>query len=173
MTTEANNNDVLVSYYGPFSMRVISNIGKYLLESENAIELAKMRLYRVLIELSQNVALYSYNRLQIPNQSTLGVGSVKITSNNDHYKCQTLNKILPEHKDILIKNCAEINNSNEFELKKKKMILRNESSLRDNSAHIGLITMSLYSGNPLEFNVLNDNESQSHYFSINVTINKK
>jgi hypothetical protein len=171
MTTEANNSDVLVSYYGPFSMRVISNIGKYLLESENAIELAKMRLYRVLIELSQNVALYSYNRLHIPNQSTLGVGSVKITSNKDYYKCQTLNKILPEHQEILMKNCTEINNSNEFELKKRKVILRNESSLRDNSAHIGLITMSLYSGNPLEFDVLN--ESQSHFFSINVTINKK
>ena len=143
------------------------------MESENTIELSKMRLYRVLIELSQNVALYSNNRLQIPNQSTLGVGSVKITSNNDYYKCQTLNKILPEHQDILIKNCSEINNSSEIELKKKKVILRNESPLRDNCAHIGLITLYLYSGNPLEFNVLNDSESKSLYFSINVTVNKK
>jgi len=172
MANEKNNN-TLISYYGPFSMRVISNIGKYLMESENTMEIAKMRLYRVLIELSQNVALYSYNRQLITNQSTLGVGSVKITSNNDYYKCQTQNKIMPEHQDILIRNCKEINSSSEIELKKKKVILRNESSLRDNCAHIGLITMFLYSGNPLEFDVLNDNDSNSLYFSINATINKK
>jgi hypothetical protein len=172
MINETHNSTTLISYYGPFSMRVISNIGKYLIECENTKEIAKMRLYRILIELSQNVALYSFNRQLITNQSTLGVGTIKITSNNEHYRCQTLNKIMPEHQDILVRNCREINSSTESELKKRKMILRNESSLRDNNAHIGLITLYLYSGNPLEFDVLNDNESNSLYFSINATINK-
>jgi hypothetical protein len=163
---------MLMSYNGPFSMRIISNMGKYLTDNVIAVELAKIRLYKVFIELTQNVALYSADRHQQLNGSPLGIGSVIIQNHTNSFRCTTINEIAEEHQNILITYCNSINTSTIQDLKVKKEKLRKESTYEDSGAHIGLIMVSLYSGNPVEVDVITNPDTNKKYFSITAIINK-
>lgn len=170
MNLEKDSINLLLTYRGPFSMRIISSIGKYINENIPAPDFAKMRLYRVLIELSQNVALYSAKRTHSIECETLGYGLVNIYNFEDKFICNTQNLIIPSHKDILLKNCTEINSTSENDLKSKKEKLRKESSIRDTGAHIGLITIKLISRNSIDFDFSQNSDDIT--FSITSTINK-
>lgn len=172
LTHNKMHNDEFITYSGPFSMRVISSMAKYLTETIHAAEVSKMKLYRVFIELSQNVALYSANRYTNYEGLSIGVGSFTVLNCNDYIECKTTNLIVSSHQQILSHNCSQINALPEWELKKQKDKLRRETPLSDTGAHIGLITIALYSGNPLEF-VFQSNGNEDHlYFSIAAHIPK-
>lgn len=159
-------------YDGPFNMQVISTLAKSLLENSTAPEPAKMKLYRVFIELTQNLAQYSYQQVMLVNGETAGKGKVIITDEEQHFTCTTINKVRQEHCSILEKNCHDINNSSVKQLKEKKRSLRKMSDFNDTGAHIGLIMISLYSGNPLKYEILYDDTCAEYYFRITATIQK-
>ncbi len=165
-----NNEENFLTFSGPFNMRIISGIGKFLADNLNAPEEIKTRAYKVFIELAQNVSLYSAKRFVNDNGSTTGEGFVKISVNDSIVKLTTRNKVLKEHGSILIKNCQNINHAKEEELKDKKHVLRRESTFSDSGAHIGLITISLLSRNPLEIDI--SENANAHYFTISSVINK-
>ncbi|RPH32689.1 MAG: hypothetical protein EHM93_08190 [Bacteroidales bacterium] len=131
-----------------------------------------MKLYRVFIELCQNVARYSAERHVLLDSSIIGVGTIHIQNNDLYFKCTTVNRILSEHQNVLIKNCREINSSTKEDLKKRKEKFRKESTILDTGAHIGLIAVCLYSENQFEFDVTDNPENSATYFSITATINK-
>ena len=153
-------------------MRIISTLAKYITRDVLAPGVSKMRFYRVFIELTQNVALYSDERHLLPDVTSIGSGYIFIQSNKTFFKCTTINRIRAEHQQILIDNCSKINDSSEDELKIRKERLRKESLFRETGAHIGLITVCLRSCNPLDSEIIHDNETGSKYFSITTTINK-
>lgn len=160
-----------LTYSGPFSMRIISGIGKFLMDNLEAPEIVKIRAYKVFIELTQNVALYSSKRLKHANNTSIGEGFLSITEDDGNIKLVTKNNILPEHKSILINNCNSINQSTENQLKEKKHLLRREASFSESGAHIGLITISLISHNPIHFEFEINNKTES--FIISSLINKE
>lgn len=150
MISEDNKLTLVFSYEGPFNMRIISSLGKYLAEYlETGFE-TRMSLYRVFIEICQNVALYSINRINQDNNSTVGIGKVLIESDQNYYYCTTQNAIQDDHAKILKNYCEEINSLETNDLIKFKEKLRRESSIRDNGAHIGLISIRLFSKNKLK-----------------------
>jgi hypothetical protein len=160
-----------LNYEGPFCIQVVSAFAKFLLENTFATELANKKLHRVFIELAQNVSLYSFDREQLINGSAIGKGNVYITEYTHELKCVTINKIRDEHAPILAKNCTEINAASLHILKARKRQLRKLSSIQDTGAHIGLIMICIYSGNPLEFDIFKTKEGDT-YFKIAATINK-
>jgi hypothetical protein len=167
-----NKNDYM-SYHGPFSMPIISALGKYLTDNLQAPEIVKMRLYKVFIELTQNVALYSSNRIWSDDYESIGIGSLEVFNHENCIQCTTFNQVLPEHGIILEKNCNQINQLNESGLKREKEKLRKEASMHDTGAHIGLISMKLISRNPLDFKIISKPEAGEIYFHISTQIQKE
>lgn len=163
---------LLISYYGPFSMKILSDIVKYLIDNKNGPLTIRMKLYRVCIEIADNVNRYSAKREQLADESTVGMGKIIIQDNDDYYTCRTINEILPEHENKLMNNCNEINETSGEKLKLRRIALRKESLFNEASAHIGLISIRMHSDNPLGFEIIKDNEEKKMYFSITAKINK-
>ena len=167
----SNYEESFLTYSGPFSMRIISGIGKFLVENLEASEHIKSRVYKVFIELTQNVALYSAKRIVHDSGNTIGEGLLSVKVTNENIVLTTKNRLLKEHSGILIQNCQSINKSTEDILKEKKHVLRRESTFLDTGAHIGLITICLISRNPLDFEISENGNLQ--YFALSTKINKK
>jgi hypothetical protein len=162
-----------LSYEGPFSIQIISSLARIVLENIPASESARQKLYRVFIELAQNVGLYSYDRMDIANNHSpdIGIGKICVVDNFDHFQCFTVNKIANEHGEILRNNCMEINNSTMHDLRIKKKALRKMAGFKDTGAHIGLIMIYINSGNPLGCEVFEESTDYK-YFKICATILK-
>lgn len=162
-----------LSYEGPFSIQIISSLARLVRENIPGPELAKQKVYRVFIELAQNVSLYSMERISIANNhySEVGFGKIYITDEGDKFLCTTVNKILNEHGPVLDTNCKEINGSSVAELKIKKKALRKIADFKDTGAHIGLIMICINSGNPLKYDFF-DNVDKYKYFRISASIYK-
>ncbi len=160
-----------MSYDGPFIIQIISTFAKFLLENTASTALVSKKLYRVFIELAQNVALYSLERTELVSGSSIGKGQVFILGDNHTFKCLTINRILKEHAPILIQNCSEINATSMELLRNKKRDLYKVANFHDTGAHIGLIMIYIYSGNPLEFEII-EKENGDLFFKIAAIINK-
>jgi hypothetical protein len=160
-------------YDGPFNIETISTLAKSLQDNTIATEHVRKKLYRVFIELVQNVALYSGNKILLARGTTVGKGKVFVHYINDGFTCTTINKIIKEHGDILVENCNNINAASSEYLRNKKKRLREVATFQDTGAHIGLIMIALYSGNPLQFEVINDKSTGDTYFKISASIYKK
>lgn len=170
MNSIGKPSELVLSYQGPFNMRIISSVGKYLTENISALPNVRMNLYRVFIEQCQNVALYSDDRIEQNNNISIGSGTLRIYMNDTHVICNTSNKIIHEHADILSKNCSNINNSTDENLLKLKEKLRRESPIKDTGAHIGLISIKIFSGNSIDFQIIEENNEK--FFSISSKISK-
>lgn len=170
MNYSQNNERLYMSYDGPFIIQIISTFAKYLLENTAATKHVSKKLYRVFIELAQNVALYSLERAELISGSHIGKGKVLISENNNEFKCITINKIQNEHAPILIRNCSEINATPIEILRIKKRDLFRAAKFQDTGAHIGLIMIYIFSSNPIEFEVFE--EADEMYFKIVATISK-
>ena len=68
-----------MNYDGPFIIQIISTFSKFLLENTVATEHVSKKLYRVFIELAQNVALYSSERVGLINGAFIGKGKVYLS----------------------------------------------------------------------------------------------
>jgi hypothetical protein len=169
LSTEGDEK-LYLNYDGPFTIQVISIFAK-LLENVLASENVKRKLYRIFIELAQNLALYSSNRVQLAEGSEIGKGEVLITENTCNFKCTTINSVLKDQASFLMKNCSEINSTSTDLLRAKKKNLYKSANVEDTGAHIGLIMISIYSENPIGFEII-ENKGKL-YFKISATINKE
>lgn len=161
-----------MTYDGPFIIQVISTFAKFLLENTVVTQHVSKKLYRVFIELAQNVALYSFERVELINGTFIGKGNVYITENTNSFQCTTINRIQEEHAPILIRNCTEINATPMKILRNKRRELFRLANFQDTGAHIGLIMIFIYSKNPIEFEIIRKAKDEI-YFRIVATISKK
>lgn len=159
-----------MKYEGPFIIQIIFTFAKFLLENTVVTKRVSKKLFRVFIELAQNVSLYSVEREEFINGSYIGKGKVYIMEYDHFFKCITINKIQKEHVEKLITNCTIINASTMEALRTKKKELYKIAKFQDTSAHIGLIMLHVYSTNPIEFEFIEENGDT--YFKIAVVINK-
>lgn len=172
MSTSNHRTELDFTYEGPFNMRIISTLGKYLCDFLETSHEVRMNMYRVFIEISQNVALYSLDRVWQNKKSTVGYGEIVISENESIVTCTSTNKILDGHDKILLQNCQNLNNTSIDDLNKLKEKLRRESSLEDFGAHIGLISIKLFSKNSIKFEIIEKPEENAKYFTLSATINK-
>jgi hypothetical protein len=171
MLQEKDNENLYMSYDGPFIIQIIATFAKFLLENTASTAQVSKKLYRVFIELAQNVSLYSLERIDLINGSSIGKGQVTILENKNEFKCITINRIQKEHVPVLIRNCTEINATPMEVLRVKKRDLFRVAKFQDTGAHIGLIMIYIFSANPIEFEII-ENKNGELYFKIAATISK-
>ncbi|MBN2484745.1 MAG: SiaB family protein kinase [Bacteroidales bacterium] len=164
----------VLSYHGPVNIDLVSFMANYMKEVVNAEQAVTKRLFKVFIELAQNVSLYSAHSKKgwkPSEEMNRGIGWLQVDENEGDFTVASGNLIRKEHGNILQRNCDEINMLEEDELRELKRKTRNQADVRDVGAHIGLIHTGLISGNPLnvEISPIDDNHS---FFRISVKIDK-
>jgi hypothetical protein len=161
----------ILNYYGPCSMQVISSMGKFITDNIQAKSTVRTKLYKVLVELTFNVLKYSTEIFTTPDNCSIGIGTLHIYEDENYYYCQTKNRILKEQSHKLDDNCNIINALNHLELRQKKEQLRKAASLLDTGAHIGLISVKLFSENCISCDFSTDEQNET-YFSLTACIFK-
>jgi len=169
--TEYQENSLLL-YQGTLTVNLISILGNHLRLLINQDFKALQKIFKIFIELSQNVSYYSAETLEVNNGVYCGAGWVSVQDRGDHYRVTTGNRIKMADGPILIRYCEEINALTEDELRKLKREIRSEALVRDTGAHIGLIQTSILSGNKLDFTVTGDSSSIP-VFTLSAKINKE
>jgi hypothetical protein len=171
MNNKINHGEKILSFHGPLTIGLLSFVGNYLKLVINTDQVLASRLYKIFIELTQNVSYYSSEVKEIEKGIKSGVGWFLLNEYSKHFIFTTGNLIKKEDGHKLSRNCNEINSLNEEELRLLKRRTRGEAKIRDIGAHIGLIQTGLLSGHPLDFKI-SDINSKHSYFTISVRLDK-
>lgn len=165
------DNESIISFKGPLTVGLLSYVGNSLKSIVKPNHSLEKRLFRIFIELTQNVSYYSVEVVEVERGIKSGVGWFVVNESNSHYVVTTGNLIIREDGFKLIRNCDEINSKNEKQLRELKRKTRSEAIERDVGAHIGLIQTSLLSGSKLNYKVTELDDEHS-FFTISVNIEK-
>jgi hypothetical protein len=141
----------LFLYQGTLTVNLISILSNHIRLVLNHDFKALQKIFKIFIELTQNVSYYSAESLEISPGVRCGSGWVSVQDAGDTYRITTGNFIRPEDGPTLIRYCNEINSKDEEQLRKLKREIRSEALVRETGAHIGLIQTSIISGNKLDF----------------------
>jgi hypothetical protein len=152
--------NLLVSYKGPFSPAILSEIADYIKDHLPVEVQTSRKMLKMFIEMAQNISYYSaeVNRIGMPKERER-VGLVVIGELEDHFFMTTGNMLQNDYVRPVKERCNLINSLNREEL-------RNHGG-----ANIGLVVLALTSDNPLEPEVAPIDEKFS-FFSLTVTIDK-
>jgi hypothetical protein len=163
----------VLSYHGPVNISLVSFLANYMKDVVIAEQAVIKRLFKVFIELTQNISYYSaiMNEIKADETSRKGIGWFYIDENDTNFTIATGNLIKKEHGSVLQRNCDEINMLDEDALRELKRKTRSQAAIRDVGAHIGLIHTGLISGNPLDVEISPVDEDHS-FFRISVKIDK-
>ncbi len=161
----------IICYHGPINIDLVSFFSNYLKQHIKANSIIVSRIYKVLIELIQNVSYYSVDQFNIDRHFGSGIGWFRLDEDDETFKITTGNKILSEHGPVLQKNSNEINALDEESLRELKRKTRSQASMRDIGAHIGLIQTGIITGNTLDLEINPIDETYS-YFIITAKVNK-
>jgi len=161
-----------IFYKGPMLHDIIFSLAEEINHKINVTDNKKHKLMAVFIELSENVKLYSAERLLISGKD-LGVGIMAIEEINEAFIVHSGNLIGKEKVIEMQLKLENINSLNRDQLNKLYVDQRNNSI--DSGAqggNIGLIELARRSRQPLIFNFRNVNSEYSFY-NIEVKINKE
>ena len=161
----------LICYHGTINIELISFISNYMKQLFDSNSQIVSKIYKVFIELAQNVSYYSAEQFDNSRPFGSGKGWFKVDEEDDFYIISTGNKILKEHGHILLKNSAEINSLSEDDLRELKRKTRSQSAIKDIGAHIGLIHTGLITSNKIEVTIENIDNTFS-FFTISAKVNK-
>ena len=167
------NQNILVSYKGPIDERIMTVIGEnILLVTNEGSGKTKNKIFKVFMELAQNVWLYSAESCKLENGKSLGMGTLVVGEYGDYYTFVTGNVV--HNTDIVpvIEKCETINSLDRDSLReyrREQRRLANEG--KPNSGNIGLIQVALTAESPLDIELTPVNDDES-FFSIAVKISK-
>jgi hypothetical protein len=169
-TDQFNTNNIL-KYHGTINIDLISFVSNFLKQQINSDTAVLVKIYKVFIELTQNVSYYSAEQFDLKRSFGSGIGWFSIDENAEAFIISTGNRIFNKDVPVLIKNSNEINSLPEDELRELKRKTRSQAAIRDIGAHIGLIQTGLITGNQILVKIDQLDDTYS-FFAISATVNK-
>jgi hypothetical protein len=165
--------EIQLFYKGPFESQVITLIGGYINLVLNTDPDLSRKLFKIFMELAQNIAYYSAENKGIRINTDVGVGNgmLLIREGEDKVFFHAGNVVMTEDVIPIIDKCEYINSLDREALRNYKREQRSLPPGIKGGAHIGLIQVALTSANPLDIEVTPIDESRS-FFSVTVLINK-
>ncbi len=161
----------IISYSGPFDAQVLSVIGENIEYSLASNPKVSRKIFKIFIELAQNISFYSFER-QVTDEGTMfGSGVLMLREYKDYYSFSTGNMISNKAVLPIIQKCEAINILDRENLRIYKRKLRNMPSGVPGGGNIGLVQVALTADYPLEYSVVSIDEQKSFY-TLNVRIKK-
>ena len=163
------NQNVQISYKGPFESNVLSILGSYIKFTIGKNPKASKKIFNIFIELAQNIAHYSSEKNLFGVDA--GVGSLVIAEYSEFYAFSTGNVVKNEDVVVIIEKIELINSLDRVQLREYKRKQRNLPQREKGNANIGLIQVALTSANPLDIEVTVIDDKYS-FFAITVKVDK-
>lgn len=163
--------NINISYKGPFNSHILSFVGEYIKLIINNNPKASKKLFKIFIELAQNIAYYSAEVDELFEGKEDGVGVVAIGEFEEYYTLHAGNLIHKQHAQVLEDKCNYINSLDKDSLREYKRTQRNLPQNAKDGANIGLIHSALTSDNPLIYKLSPVNEEHS-FFALTITVMK-
>ena len=163
------DDEIQLSYKGPFDSKVLSVIGEYILNIIGDKSPVSQKLFKIFIELAQNISFYSGEKSTFDKNA--GVGMIIIREVSDRFYLHTGNVIHISDAEEILEKCEIINTLDRQGLRDFKRKQRNLPRGTKGTANVGLIQVALTSENPLRFKMTPIDDDVS-FFSIMVTVNK-
>ena len=161
-----------ISYKGPIDVNILQAIGMYIDGIFTKSPKASKKVFKIFIELAQNISYYSAEKSIMRNNKEIGAGMVVISESEKNYNFLTGNLVKNEDIVSIIEKSEMINSLNREELRELKRKQRNmPHHSKRGGGNIGLIQVALTSSYPLDIEVLPVDDDIS-FFSIAVKIDK-
>lgn len=161
----------ILAYKGPFYIELISVFGTNIRNFNDVYGNARKKLFKIFIELSQNVSNYSENYHMVNNIQRIGVGELKLKESDSKYYFSTRNQVKKTDAAILAERCELVNASDYNRLRELKREQRLNSPGEKFGARIGLIQAVMLSKNKLDYTIEDLDKDFSH-FTLTVKIDK-
>jgi len=164
---------ILVSYKGPIDERIMSVIGENIeIVTNDGNDKARSKIFKIFMELAQNVWLYSAESCKTVSGKQLGMGTLVIGEFGDSYTFVTGNMVKNSDREPVIEKCEIINSLDRDSLREYRREQRRLANQgKKNSGNIGLIQVALTAESPLDIELTPVNDMES-FFSIAVKIKK-
>lgn len=166
------HNDILIGYTGTFDNQVLGVIAKNLgdvLEDESPK--ASKKIFKIFIELAQNIAFYSAETQTDATGATFGVGTLLVRNYQNSYLFATGNIVHTEKIQPVIEKCEKINSLDRDGLREYKRKQRNLPQGPKGGGNIGLIQVALTADSTLKYNLIPIDDKHSFY-AIGIEIQK-
>jgi hypothetical protein len=161
--TRITGKDVLMSYTGPFDGQVLSMFGKNIEHSISEDKNLNKTIFKVFIELAQNISYYSEEKEATKKGESPGVGTFIIQNFEKYYYFILGNPINEKHKEILRDKFKKINSYDRDGLRAYKRELRKLPAGDRGTGNIGLVQAALLSRNPLDIEFIDIDTNKSFY----------
>lgn len=161
--------NVLLSYKGPWNDHIVFSMGNYIkVIVKDNVSISK-KIFKIFMELAQNVSFYSaeYNKLE--EDKKVGIGSLVILEQNNNYHFYSGNVVSNVDIIPIIDKCDVINSLDREQLRDFKRKQRQLPRSEYGGANIGLIQIALTADNPIDIKLTPITEDKS-FFSIGVTV---
>jgi len=146
--------------------------GNYLKLYTTEYPTSQKKLFKIYVELAQNVANYAEDAYVLKNENRhVGIGELFLSDKDHYYRFTTKNIVKARDAKVLSQRCEIINNSDYEELKELKRELRRSSPGAKFGARIGLVHAKILSGNNLEYSIIERNREYS-IFKITAKVDK-
>jgi len=164
--------NVQISYTGPFDSQVLSVIAKNIEYSLSENPIVNKKMFKIFIELAQNICFYSLEQQKSSDGSESGVGTLTIQEYDDYFVFATGNITKEQKIQSVIEKCEMINKLDRENLRKYKRDQRKLSPSERGGGNIGLIQVALTAENLLEYKIIPIN-NEIVFYIIAVKINKE
>jgi len=155
-------------YKGVFNSKVLSILGRYVIQVIDNGSIISESLFKIFIELSQNISFYSGEKSQ--GESKEGSGIISISYIDNSYHILTGNIISNTDMKKLTDKLNLIGSLDYQGLRDLKRQQRNLERGNKGTANVGLIQVALNSKNPLNYHFDRINDGYSFY-SLLVIVN--
>ncbi len=160
-----------LSYKGPIDEKILQTIGYYIESILSQHPKAGKKIFKIFIELAQNISYYSAEKSIFRGEKEIGSGMVLIGELEDSFTFVTGNLVKNDDIYAIIDKSEIINSLDREELREYKREQRKLPHGPKGGAHIGLIQVALTSSNPLDIEITPVDDEHS-FFSIAVKIEK-
>ncbi len=162
----------IISYSGTFDSKILTVIAQNIDYSLSNNPIVSRKVFKIFIELAQNVSLYSIERGETELGGELfGVGVLILKEYKDYYSFATGNLVDNESVLPLLQKCDTINSLDREQLREYKRKLRKMPSRIAGGGNIGLVQSALTADYPMEYKIIHIDDEKSFYV-INVKVNK-
>lgn len=164
--------DIHISYRGPIDERILQAMGYYIEGIFSKHPKAGKKIYKVFIELAQNISYYSAEKSIFTKEAKeLGSGLVLVGESKDSYTFVTGNLVKNDDIYAIIDKSEIINSLDREGLREYKRRQRTLPHGKRGGANIGLIQVALTTAQPLDIEITPIDDDHS-FFSIAVKIDK-
>lgn len=171
MANQKEYSSELLAYKGPVSIDVVVFFSSYIRKKVMDSTQLASKLYKIFVELTQNIGYYSFEKQENEYGESDGIGKFWLSESDDYYTVSSMNVVTKEDGEVLDANCKSINELSRDgvrELKRKSRVL---SSIKNNGAHVGLMHMRLVSDNLIGY-AIEPIDDKTSLFSITLKVNK-